>query len=158
MSPGTVFKYTSHPDWDHTIYGWASSTESGQDVSGTFNTTGGNLYVPAAGYYLLKGNTNNNSWSATRINTFSMIGAFNDWNGDAPMTYDPATKKWTGTLTAAASGGFKFRANGAWTINFGDTSGDLLLDYDGTDIAVTAGTHTVTLDLSIPGNYTYKIQ
>ncbi|RYY58057.1 MAG: DUF5116 domain-containing protein [Chitinophagaceae bacterium] len=155
---GAVFKYTSEPDWNHIIYGWASSTEAGPDISGLFNTTGGNLYVPSTGYYLLKGNTNDNSWSGTKINSWSMIGDFNSWAGDAAMTYDASTKQWTGTLTAAANGVFKFRANNDWPINFGDTGTDLSLEYNGANIPVTAGTHNVILDISIPGNYTYKIQ
>ncbi|MET0634790.1 MAG: SusE domain-containing protein [Chitinophagaceae bacterium] len=158
FASGPTFKFTNEPDWDHLIYGWASSTESGSDVSGTFITGGGNLYVPSTGYFLIKGNTNDNTWSGTKINSWSMIGDFNNWAGDAPLTYDVLTKKWTGTLTAAAAGGFKFRANNDWPINFGDAGADLILDYDGSNIAVTAGTHTVTLDLSVPGNYTYKIQ
>ena len=158
FASGAVFKYTSEPDWDHIIYSWASSTETGADVTGTFATSGGNLYVPSTGYYLLKGNTNDNSWSGKKINSWSMIGDFNGWAGDAAMTYDQATKVWTGTLTAAAGGVFKFRANNDWPINFGDTGTDLSLEYDGSNIPVTAGTHTVTLDLSVPGNYTYKIQ
>lgn len=158
MVGGTVFKYTSDPDWSHTAYGWATSTTTGDDVSGTFNTTGGNLFVPSQGYYLLKGNTNDNSWSATRINSFSAIGDFNSWAADAPLTYDATTRVWTATLTAASDGFFKFRANNAWTYNFGDTGGDRLLEYDGANIPLSAGTHDVTLDLSVPGNYTYSIQ
>ena len=57
-----------------------------------------------------------------------------------------------------ADDGIKFRANGAWDINFGDTKADELLDYNGDDIKVpTAGTYTVVLDLSKPGNYTYTL-
>lgn len=156
---GTLqFKYTSEPDWNHVIYGWASSTVSGNNVSGTFNTTGGNLFVPSAGYYLLKGNTNDNSWSGTKITSWSLIGDFNSWGADAAMTYNTSTKVWTATINPAAAGGFKFRANNAWDINFGDTGADLGLDYNGDNIAITPGSHVVTLDLSVPGNYSYKIQ
>jgi len=156
------FKYTSDPDWNHTIYGWASSTVNGTDVSGTFNTTGGNLFVPGDGFYLLKGNTNNNTWSGA-ITTWAIIGdaptLSNNWTNDVPMTYDAVNNVWKVTTTLAA-GNFKFRANGAWTLNFGDTGADLSLDYDGDNIAVPntlTGTRTITLDLK-PGNYTYTIQ
>lgn len=156
---GTLqFKYTSEANWDHIIYGWATSTVNGNNVTGTFNTTGGNLFVPSAGYYLLKGNTNDNSWSGTKITGWGVIGDFNSWGGDVVMTYSTATKVWTATVNAAAAGGFKFRANGGWDINFGDTGGDLGLDYNGDNIALTPGSHVVTLDLSVPGNYSYKIQ
>jgi hypothetical protein len=152
-----TFKYTSHPDWTHTSYGWASSTVSGDNVSGTFNTTGGNLFVPVAGYYLLKGNTNDNTWSGTKINVWSLSGDLNAW-GDTDMSFNTTTKLWTITVNVAAAGVLKFRANHSWDINFGDTGADLLLDYNGANIPVTAGARTITLDLSVPGNYTYKIQ
>jgi hypothetical protein len=151
------FKYTPAPNWENS-YGWASSTVTGNDVSGTFNTTGGNLFVPTAGYYLLKGNTNDNTWSATKITGWGIIGDFNGWSTDVNMTYDTNTKLWTATINPSSNGVFKFRANGAWSINLGDKGADLILDYDGDNIPVTAGTKTITLDLSVPGNYTYKIQ
>jgi starch-binding outer membrane protein SusE/F len=160
LNPGgnLKFKYTSHPDWNHTNYGWASSTITGNDVSGTFNTTGGDLFVPSAGYYLLKGNTNNNTWSGTKILSWSLIGDFNNWAGDAAMTYDATTKVWTGTINPAAAGKFKFRANNDWAINFGDNGADLGLDYGGADINITPGPKTIRMNLSVPGNYSYTIQ
>ena len=152
------FKYTSDPDWTHTTYGWASSTVTGNNVSGTFVVNGGNLFVPVAGYYLLKGNTNDKSWSGTKIDSWSMMGDFDGWVSDVDMTYNATTKVWTGTINMPAAGGFKFRANHDWAINYGDTGADLGLDLNGANIASPAGSHTVTLDLSVPGNYTYKVQ
>jgi hypothetical protein len=74
------------------------------------------------------------------------------------MTYNAGTKLWTVTTNCVA-GEFKFRANSDWGINFGDTGADLTLEYDGANIAVgTAGSRTITLDLRVPGNYTYTIQ
>ena len=154
-----TFKYTSDPDWTHTTYGWASSTIAGNNVSGTFAVNGGgNLFVPVAGHYLLKGNTNDKSWSGTKIDSWSMMGDFDGWVNDVDMTYNATTKVWIGTINMPAAGAFKIRANHDWAINFGDTGADLSLDYNGADIAATAGSHTVTLDLSVPGNYTYKVQ
>lgn len=152
------FKYTSHPDWNHTNYGWASSTVSGDNVSGTFNTTGGNLFVPSAGYWLLKANTNNNTWSGTKILSWGISGDFNSWTGYVPMTYNAATNLWTATINLASASVFKFRANNDWVINFGDNGLDLDLDYNGGNIPISAGNKTITLNLSVPGNYTYSIQ
>lgn len=154
------FKLTSHPDWNNKIYGWASSMTTGSDVTGTFNTTGGNLFVPETGYYLVKANTIANTWSATKT-TWSIIGnaptLSNNWTNDVPLIFDPANNTWKVTTTFTA-GNFKFRANGAWVLNFGDTGADLSLEYDGANIAIpAAGTYTVTLDLKA-GNYTYTIQ
>jgi hypothetical protein len=53
----------------------------------------------------------------------------------------------------------KFRANDAWTLNYGDTGADGSLEPDGGNIAVpTTGTYIVTLDLSNPRAYTYSLQ
>lgn len=162
-SPSFKFKYTSDPDWNHTAYGWAGSTVSGSDVSGTFNTSGGDLFVPGAGYYVLKANTNTNTWSGKKT-TWGIIGdapvGANNWANDVNMTYDVTNQVWTVTTNFVA-GKFKFRANADWsdgTNNFGDTGADLSLEYGGSDIAITAGSHTVTLDLHVPGNYTYTIK
>lgn len=154
------FKYTSQPDWNGTSYGWASSTTTGSDVTGTFSSSGGNLFVPEDGYYLLKGNTNSNTWSATKT-TWGIIGdaTANGWNGDVPMVYDATKNVWKVTTTLKA-GALKFRANGAWGLNLGDTGADLSLEYDGDNITIPAnlaGTHTITLDLKA-GNYTYTIE
>ena len=157
---GTLqFKFTSDPDWNHTTYGWASSTTTGDNVTGTFNTTGGNLFVPSTGYYLIKANTNDNTWSATKI-TWGLIGDAvpgTGWDSDQDMTYDPATNTWQITLDLKA-GVIKFRANDDWPINLGDNGGDLILEYDGANIPIASdGNYTITLDLSVPGNYTYKV-
>ena len=63
------------------------------------------------------------------------------------MSYDPATGLWSVTTTLV-NGSFKFRANNGWDINIG---GDLNnLSYGGDNIPATAGTYTITLDLSDP--------
>jgi hypothetical protein len=164
---GTLqFKLTSDPDWNHTAYGWASSTTTGTIVTGTVSTAGsaGNLFFPAAGYYCVRADLNTNTWYVKKV-TWAIIGdaptASNNWSNDVPMTYDAANKIWTVT-TACGVGHFKFRANGDWndgTNNFGDNGADLSPDYGGSDIAVpTAGTKTIKLDLHVPGQYSYTIQ
>jgi hypothetical protein len=153
------FKFTSDPDWGHTNYGLATGSTSGNDASGTLSISGsaGNLYVPVAGYFRMKANVPLLTWSVTKT-TWSLIGDFNGWGADANMTYNPTTQVWTGTISPTAAGGFKFRANAAWTINLGDNGANGSLEYDGANIAITPGAHTITLDLHIPGNYTYTIQ
>jgi hypothetical protein len=160
------FKLTSDPDWNHTNYGWASSTTTGNTVAGTLSSSGsaGNLFFPNAGYFYVKANPGSLTWSVAQ-KTWAIIGdaptASNNWSNDVPMTYDAVNKIWTVT-TNCVVGHFKFRANADWNNsnnNFGDNGPDLILDHGGSDIAVpTAGSHTIKLDLHIPGNYTYTIQ
>ncbi|MES2332730.1 MAG: SusE domain-containing protein [Bacteroidota bacterium] len=154
------FKYTSDPDWNHTIYGWASSTTSGNNVTGTMNTTGGNLFTPVGGYYLMKANKTTNTWSAT-LTTWGLIGdavPVTGWNSDLNMVFDATAKTWSVT-TNLGVGAIKFRANADWALNFGDNGADQVMEYDGANINVTvAGNYTVTLDLRAPWNYTYKLK
>ena len=119
-----------------------------------------------AGYYQVKVDTGLLTYSMT-LTEWGIIGnaTAGGWDNSTPMTYDPATKKWTilAVLSpqTAPDNGWKFRANNAWTLNLGDTtenSTDGKLSYDGKNIGVaTAGTYLITLDLSNPRAYTYTI-
>jgi hypothetical protein len=154
------FKFTSDPDWGHTNYGWASSTINGNNVTGTLSTSGsaGNLFVPVAGYYLMKANTNTLSWSVTKT-TWSVIGdGAAGWSTDVPMTFDAVAGVWKVTTTLNASGQIKFRANNDWAINLGSSGTGNGLKYDGSNLSVTGGSHTVILDLRAGAAYTYTIQ
>lgn len=155
------FKLTSQPDWNGTNYG--------DGGGGTISTSGGNLVFPAGGgYYKINVNTNDNTWSATPVTTWGLIGSFagSSWGSDVAMTYNAGDNNWTGTITVADGDQFKFRGNQDWGLNLGETQDQLgKLRQDGDNIgdpaknyAVPAGTYTITLYLNNPGYYTYKIQ
>ncbi len=160
---GTLqFKFTSNPDWGHTNYGYASGVINGNSVTGNLSTSGaaGNLFVPTTGFFRMRANTNALTWEVLKT-TWAIIGSAptlsNNWSNDVPMTYSPVTNLWTVT-TSFVVGEFKFRANSDWGVNFGDNGGTLILDYNAANIPIgTAGSHTITLDLRVPGNYTYTI-
>ena len=136
----TEFKFTAQPGWDGTNYG------DGGD--GTISTDGGNLKVADAGMYKIDVDLTANSYTLTKTE-WGLIGDATDgsWDNSTPMSYDPVTGLWSVTTTLK-DGTFKFRANNAWDINLG---GDLNnLSYGGDNIAATAGTYTITLDLSDP--------
>ncbi|GAB2566230.1 SusE domain-containing protein [Spirosoma areae] len=150
FSKATPFKFTSAPNWDKTNYGTGGA--------GKLSTTGDNLTIPAAGYYLLKADVNALTWSATPT-VWSVIGAATPkgWDAGTPLTYDAATGTWKVTLDLKQDE-LKFRANDAWDINFGDTKADGLLEYGGDNIKVpSAGKYLVTLNLGVGGNYTYTL-
>lgn len=88
--------------------------------------------------------------------SWSIIGpAGVDWNTDVPMTYNCTTNTFDVTRVLNA-GEFKFRANNAWTLNYGsssNTGGPVVAN--GSNIAVaTTGAHTIKLNLS---TMTYSI-
>ncbi len=158
FNTASEFKFTSAQSFSGTNYG--------AGATGTLNTDGGagNLSVAAPGYYLLKVDANALTYSATKTD-WAIIGAAtpNGWGTETPMTFDAATNTWRITLDLKADE-FKFRANNAWDINFGDgdsknsKAADNLLDYGGDNIRVpAAGRYLVTLNLSNAGNYTYTL-
>ena len=160
------FKMVRGNDWvgDH---GAATSNISNPSSGGGTLTAngGGNIPLPGggpglAGYYRLRANTTDLTWSYNKITTWGIIGAFNGWNGNdnVPMTFNTSTGVWTITRDMPA-GEFKFRANMDWGINFGDNGGDFKPEYDGANINITAaGNYTISLDLSSGGNYAYTLK
>lgn len=145
------FKLTSAPNWDNTNYGTGGA--------GKLSATGENLKIDSPGFYLLKASLSASTWSATKTQ-WGIIGAATPkgWDASTPMTFDAASGTWQITLDLKADK-FKFRANDAWDINFGDTKADGLLDAGGDDISVTsAGKYLVTLDLSKAGKYIYTLK
>lgn len=150
FTSASPFKFTSAANWDNTNYGTGGA--------GKLLTTGDNLTVPSAGYYLVKADVNALTWSATKT-TWSIIGAATPggWDTDTPLTYDAATGTWKATVDLKQDE-LKFRANNAWDINLGDTKADGLLDAGGDNIKVpAAGKYLITLNLSVGGNYTYTL-
>lgn len=154
-------KFTTAPDWEHTNYGdggHGTLTKDGQAPD---------LTVPGPGYYELTVDLNKNTWAATKT-IWSVIGNATPggWDQDTPMTYDPDKQVWKVTVPMKTAGSFKFRANKAWKLDFGlDADGHLRYsDNPGfgynesiKDLTVPDdGTYTITLDLHVPGKYTYS--
>lgn len=146
-----AFKITPAPNWD------ASYGSGGGD---NLSKTGGDLTVPAAGYYRLEANISTLKWSATKTD-WGIIGSATPGGTatDTKMTYNSTTQTWSVTANLTA-GGLKFRANSDAAVknNLGLTKGKLAAG--GTDITVAAaGNYTITLDLSKgAGNYAYALK
>ncbi|MEP6465184.1 MAG: SusE domain-containing protein [Parafilimonas sp.] len=164
------YKFTNAPDWNHINYGDGGSNTNDGVVSGVFSEDGaaGGLYSSDGGYIRVTANMNDNTWTATPM-TWGIIGDAtpNGWNGDTDMSYDSNSQTWTVTADMIHNGSFKFRANHAWSIDFGvDADGNLkyadnpLLPYDASVGNITVpedGKYTITLDLHVSGNYTYSL-
>ena len=139
------FKFSNAPDWDHTNYG-NSGTE------GELSTNGGAGNLSAAeGLYWANVNVINLTYTLTEITSLGLIGDFNGWSAQEPMTaqIDGASSvKYVGTVTLTAGQGFKFRCNDDWGINLGGDSFDELTP-DGANLSVSEdGTYEIVLDLS----------
>ena len=156
-----AFKFTDAPDWTHTNYGNGGGSKLNPDGQAA------GLTVPAGGYYELTADLDKMTWTATKV-SWSVVGNATPggWEKDTPMTYDAGKQVWTVTVPLKADGSFKFRANNAWKIDFGlDSNGKMqyvdnpFFDYNPIkDFTVPDdGTYTVTLDLHVPGKYTYSM-
>jgi hypothetical protein len=148
----TEFKFTSQPDWGGTNYGDGGEGGILSDDGGA-----GNLKITEPGYYKLNVDLSVLPFTYTAVATdWGVIGSATPggWDNDTDMTYDPETGIWSVTLDLI-DGAFKFRANDGWDINLG---GDLNnLSYNGSDIPITEGNYTITLDLSNPQQYSATI-
>ena len=142
------FKFTDAPDWNNGIYG-----DSGDGTSGEIASPGNNVTLAGPLDYEIKVDLVNNTWEA---NTWAIIGSAtpNQWNDpDTDMSFDFSRNVWT-ISTDLTDGELKFRANNAWDLNLGDTGADGTLDVNGDNIAVSAGSYQIDLDVA---NNTFTI-
>lgn len=153
-NPTVEFKLTPAPNWDNDWGG--SSTKSGDDYSGELVAKGSNLQVDA-GVYEFDVDVSALTISLTKTDDWGIIGSSvppYDWSADVDMFYNGQRKMWEITADFIA-GVFKFRANDAWDLNYGDTGADGSLDAGGTDIDLPEdGNYTIRFD---PVNLTYTV-
>lgn len=122
--------------------------DSGAD--GSLEQDGDNIVV-TAGYYLLVVNFNDNTYTLEETDLYGIVGSgYNDWGGAGPdfLLTPMGDDTWVGKDVTLLDGEIKFRVNEDWTVNYGDTGADNVLDQDGDNIVVTAGTYDVMLDFS----------
>jgi len=131
----------------------------GDDKSGNYKLMADgeqNMWAPGVGFYRVNVDLTNMSWSTTDAMSWGIIGGFvgNSWGTDvATLTYNTGTGKWEGTFTTTAAVEWKFRANAAWSLNFGDNGANGTLEEGGANIATSeAGTYAVTIDFKPTGN------
>ena len=141
------WKFASQPNWDAPNYG--------DGGAGKLDASGANVKSPA-GYYKIMADATAMTYTAVAT-VWGVIGSAtpNAWNDETALTYNPASRTWTGSvhLTAAE---FKFRANHSWDYNYGSTSKDANLNAGGDNIAITVESdYAISLDLSHPNAYTY---
>jgi hypothetical protein len=141
------FKLTSQSDWNGTNFG--------DGGSGNLSSSGGNLKFPGEGFFRINANTATNKYTIAQT-TWALIGGFTGWGSDVSMTLNNSV--WEGTVTVGGREEFKFRANSDWGVNLGDNNTDNSLEYNGANLVLPgAGTYKISLDLTNPCYYTYKI-
>ena len=129
---GNQFKFQRVAgSWDNEINSGAFSTFSGAATS-----EGGNISVNAGeGVYYFDVNLGEGTITATKVETMGMIGGFNEWAGDAPMTWNPEEYCFEATNAGVTADGWKFRVNGGWDINLGGSLNNLTAGGDNLTVA-----------------------
>lgn len=109
-------------NWD-TAIGAGTFVSFGGAAIGVDN---GNIGVNAGeGVYYMDVNLSEGTITATKIETMGMIGGFNKWAGDAPMTWNAEEYCFEATNVGVTADGWKFRVNGGWDINLGGSLNNL---------------------------------
>ena len=139
-----------------TDHSWDDAHTFGDDGSGGLTNPGNNISVPAEGYYRIRANLSDMTYSLVLTN-WGVIGDATpqEWSDETPLEYDAGSMKWRGVVHFTANY-FKFRANHDWGFNYGSNDNDGNLQPDGANIPVAMeADYAIELDLSTPNEYTY---
>lgn len=129
---GFQFKFQRKPgDWNNAIGAGALST-----FSGAATNEGDNIGVNAGeGVYYMDVNLSEGKITATKVEKMGIIGGFNNWDGDAVMTWNAEEYCFEATNVGVTADGWKFRVNGGWDINLGGSINDLTAGGDNLSVA-----------------------
>ena len=132
---GNQFKFQRVAgSWDNEINAGAFNT-----FDGAATNENGNIGVNAGeGVYYFDVNLANGTIKATKVETMGIIGGFNNWGGDAVMTWNAEEYCFEATNVGVTADGWKFRVNGGWDINLGGSLNNLTAGGD--NIAVAGNT------------------
>ncbi|MEI6575242.1 MAG: SusF/SusE family outer membrane protein [Bacteroidota bacterium] len=143
-----------------TLGSWTGAWGQKPGFAGTILQDGAeNCPVTEDGFYRITVDFNAMTFVAMKTQ-WGIIGdaTVGGWNYDTNMVYVGGAEPYTWELQNYTYTGasFKFRANDAWTTNFGDDGNNGTLEPNGANIAITAGVHTVRMTLA-PTGYTYTV-
>lgn len=147
-------KFRANDDW---VFNWGA----GDFPSGVGENGGANIPIPA-GEYKITFNSTTGEYNFEVLVVYSTVGLIGpstpnaNWETDVDMTKDAADESfWVLPSVDLTTGEAKFRAEDAWTVNWGLAQWPSGIGtQDGPNIPVTAGTYRVTLN-SVTGEYNF---
>ena len=135
---GFEFKFQREQgNWDTAIDASTFVTFKGAAIG----VKNGNLGVNAGeGVYYIDVNLSEGTIEATRVESMSMVGDFQNWNieGPTPMTWNAEEYCFEATNAGVTDGGWKFVVNKGWSINLGGSINNL--EQDGANLTVAGNT------------------
>ena len=131
------FKFCSQPNWDGTNYGGAFFGQESDNI----------MMTQEAGFYQVDVDLSAKTYTLTPF-SIGIIGNAtpSGWDSDTDMTYNPEERCWEIKGVELSDGDMKFRANDAWTLNWGGELDNL--KQDDPNIAVAAGTYDIKLKVN----------
>ena len=84
-----------------------------------------------------------------------VIGDFNGWGDDVVMSFNETKQRFYADVEFPADGGFKFRADAGWDVNWGVKDGVLVAGAD--NIPVTAGSYRVYVNMNNAAEMTFEL-
>ena len=135
---GFEFKFQREPgNWDTAIDANTFVTFKGAAIG----VKNGNLGVNAGeGVYYMDVNLSEGTITATKVESMSMVGDFQNWNivGPTPMTWNAEEYCFEATNAGVTDVGWKFVVNKGWSINLGGSINNL--EQDGANLEVAGNT------------------
>ena len=130
---GFEFKFQRKAgSWDNAIGAGTFVSFSGAAIG----VNNGNLGVNAGeGVYYMDVNLSEGTIKATKVETMGIIGDFNGWKVDAPMTWNAEEYCFEATNVGVTAVGWKFRVNGGWDVNLGGSLNNLTAGGDNITVA-----------------------
>lgn len=150
------FKITPEANWTNAWGGSLTATSTG--YTATLDPSGGNFEATTETAYQFTVDVDALTLVMEKTDDWGIIGSAvspYDWSVDVNLNYNGQRKVWEIT-TDLKAGELKFRANNAWSLNYGSDDADGNLTSGGTNISIAAdGTYLIRLDLE---NMTYLIE
>lgn len=147
-SNGSEIKFRKNSSW---------SENYGDDgANGTLEASGANIAIDAGTYRVLW-DISANTYTIENYAWGIVGGAANGWdesNTDIPLSYDGTIDSWVAKDVVLKDGEIKFRFNNKWGGDKGGATNALKGSLGGSNIKVTAGTYTITVNFT---DETYSI-
>ena len=117
--------------WDNEINAHAFNTfsDAATNENGNFGVNAG------VGVYYFDVNLGEGTIKATKVETMGIIGGFNNWDGDAAMTWNAEEYCFEAKNVGVTADGWKFRVNGGWDVNLGGSLNNLTAGGDNITVA-----------------------
>lgn len=156
------FKLTGIADWDDTC-NWGTDGDAPEPEAEAPSIklisagSSGNIMAYSKRFYRLS--FDRSTLTLKNLLSFNSLGIIGDatpgaWAEDTEMNFDPVKQRFWVDVELT-DGEFKFRADGDWAINFGETDGQLT--QNGENIKGFAGKYRVYANLNNSAELTYEL-